>query len=305
MMSIEGLTGWLSRAHSLYKHGVDPMELPEKEKLHPPSVHWEMALSFVDMDEDQHISIAEASILGMASLVDWVDINDDGLMSGEEWSQVFQYVMEDAQKGRKVCSGIEVITATSGKLDVRMPLDADASCGWLIMPKWFYAPKKSLEATSNEGYVRKQMKNLPHTATALLRRHAHSRRFLATASSVNFSRVQAARSQTDHGSPFSRGPRRRLLQMDCAAGEVRNVDSDTCMQCPVGQFSSAGDTICSDCAPGKCKCQQRARVSGIERHERADNGLCAGFGCQVVVSLIEEWTKALRGCKAESLPECQ
>ena len=134
---------------------------------------------------------------------------------------------------------------------------------------------------------------------------AHSRRFLATASSVNFSRVQAARSQTDHGSPFSRGPRRRLLQMDCAAGEVRNVDSDTCMQCPVGQFSSAGDTICSDCAPGKCKCQQRARVSGIERHERADNGLCAGFGCQVVVSLIKEWTKALRGCKAESLPECQ
>jgi hypothetical protein len=250
------------------------------------------------------------------------------------------------------------------------------------MPKWFYAPKKSLEATSNEGYVRKQMKNLPHTATALLRRHEesltkirrqrrmrhglpshdentngevgtavreytnymsraatslfrrhghsilkiltprHMRRrlltndqdtppdgprslFLATASSVNFSRVQAARSQTDHGSPFSRGPRRRLLQMDCAAGEVRNVDSDTCMQCPVGQFSSAGDTICSDCAPGKCKCQQRARVSGIERHERADNGLCAGFGCQVVVSLIKEWTKALRGCKAESLPECQ
>ena len=67
---------------------------------------------------------------------------------------------------------------------------------------------------------------------------ARSRRFLATASSVNFSRVQAARSQTDHGSPFSRGPRRRLLQLDCAAGSIPNESGGSCILCQPGMHKA-------------------------------------------------------------------
>ena len=89
--------------------------------------------------------------------------------------------MEDIIKGRTVCKGIELITETSGSLDVRMPLTDKASCGWLIMPKWFYAGipnpgAKGQQSTSQththtDAKMREYTKSMPQAATALFRRH--------------------------------------------------------------------------------------------------------------------------------------
>jgi hypothetical protein len=87
--------------------------------------------------------------------------------------QVFKYILEDAMKGRGACKGIDIITETSGSLDVRMPLTDKAACGWLIMPKWFYAgtPMARDQQSTSDAKMRKYTNRLPHAATALFHRH--------------------------------------------------------------------------------------------------------------------------------------
>ena len=55
---------------------------------------------------------------------------------------MYQTVVEDRQTGKFVCDGLEVIDATSGKIDIRAPMGVSGvACGWLIMPWWFYGGK--------------------------------------------------------------------------------------------------------------------------------------------------------------------
>jgi len=45
--------------------------------------------------------------------------------------------LQDGQKGKFVCNGLEILDATHGKIDSRFPMGvAGSACGWLIMPSY-------------------------------------------------------------------------------------------------------------------------------------------------------------------------
>jgi len=45
--------------------------------------------------------------------------------------------LQDGQKGKFVCNGLQILDATHGKIDSRFPMGvAGSACGWLIMPSY-------------------------------------------------------------------------------------------------------------------------------------------------------------------------
>lgn len=168
--SVEWLAKYLDDMNNLFRNGIAPEDAPEDADFFKGV--WEVMMGMADMDEDEKLSLEESYLVLTDGLFNWLDVDDDKFVTWEEFSKVAKIIVEDAMKGRTVCKGIDIITETSGTLDVRMPLDDKAACGWLIMPKWFYAGAPGAPVTTDSStQVRKFTKSLPHAATALLRRH--------------------------------------------------------------------------------------------------------------------------------------
>jgi len=148
-------------------------------------------ISWADLDEDGKMNMIEGAVVGFSAdehnLFFWLDTNSDGFVTFEEAFAIYETIIQDGQRGKYVCDGLEIIDATSGKLDVRAPMGVGgAACGWLIMPSWFYASKDDAPGASDAGtsekskdtswyQVRSARRSLPRAATASLRSKAHRR----------------------------------------------------------------------------------------------------------------------------------
>lgn len=135
--SVEWLAEYLDNMNNFFRNGIAPEDAPEDADFFKGV--WEVMMGMADMVEDEKLSLEESYLVLTDGLFNWLDVDDDEFVTWEEFSKVAKIIVEDAMKGRTVCKGIDIITETSGTLDVRMPLDDKAACGWLIMPKWFYA----------------------------------------------------------------------------------------------------------------------------------------------------------------------
>jgi hypothetical protein len=167
--------------------GADPLYWPAKAEKEVV----QKLMSWADLDEDGKMNMIEGAVVGFSAdehnLFFWLDTNSDGFVTSEEAFAIYETIIQDGQRGKYVCDGLEIIDATSGKLDVRAPMGVGgAACGWLIMPSWFYASKddapdapaagtseKSKDTSSYQ--VRSARRSLPRAATASLRSKAHRR----------------------------------------------------------------------------------------------------------------------------------
>jgi len=186
-LTLEGLAGWFADMDDMYAGGTDPMEWPEKPDEN--EVRW--AIDMFDADGDGKLSRAEGYTLGLSmthnDLFSWMDMDEDGFLTYDEGWSVYKTVVEDGQKGKFVCDGLEVIDATSGKIDIRAPMGVSgAACGWLIMPSWFYGRKGpammdmggmdmgGMDMGEDKGEYSLRRK-LPRVAHAAMRSKSHRR----------------------------------------------------------------------------------------------------------------------------------
>ena len=57
-------------------------------------------------------------------------MNSDGFVSKDEMFTVYERIIDDGNKGKFVCNGLEIIDATNGKIDVRAPMGVEGdACG--------------------------------------------------------------------------------------------------------------------------------------------------------------------------------
>jgi len=173
----------LTGADLFYAGGADPLSWPEKaERKHVDDI-----MAWADLDNDDKMNMIEAAVVGFSgdenNLFTWLDMNSDGFVTFDEGFGIYETIIEDGQMGKYVCDGLEIIDATSGKLDVRAPMGVGGNaCGWLIMPSWFYASKEAPEhqevsspKDTSSYTVRSARTVLPRAATASLRSKAHRR----------------------------------------------------------------------------------------------------------------------------------
>jgi hypothetical protein len=138
------LAQWLTEIDYLFAGGKDKETWEDKAVR--SYVNW--TVDFADADGDGKLSRAEGYIVGLSrastNLFQWLDMNSDGFVSKDEMFTVYESIIDDGNKGKFVCNGLEIIDATNGKIDVRAPMGVEGdACGWLILPSWFYKDVKS------------------------------------------------------------------------------------------------------------------------------------------------------------------
>lgn len=188
-ITVKSLVEWLTGMDHLFAGGMDELDWPEKADKANMDFFFGV---FEDDYDPSTMTLPEAFTRGIAGTADdlfgWFDINDDGYVTKDEAMSVYETVVEDGQKGRFVCDGLEVIDATSGKIDVRAPMGVDShyACGFLVLPSWYYAklpgapssstPAEGKQETGPEGMSYRR--RLPRVAMASMRskagkQHAH------------------------------------------------------------------------------------------------------------------------------------
>jgi hypothetical protein len=150
-VTLERMAQFLADTNFLFAGGSD-LESWEAE-ADTKYVDW--AIKMADADGDGKLSKTEGFILALSSdkndLFKWLDTNSDGYATKEEIFSTYNTIIDDGNKGKFVCNGLEIIDATHGKIDVRAPMGTDGvACGWLIMPSWFYAETVGGIATESE-----------------------------------------------------------------------------------------------------------------------------------------------------------
>jgi hypothetical protein len=102
--------------------GADPLSWPEKAEKEFAMQIFEWA----DLDNDNKMNMIEGAVVGFSgeqnNLFTWLDTNSDGFVTFEEGFAIYETIIEDGQMGKYVCDGLDIIDATSGKLDVRAPM---------------------------------------------------------------------------------------------------------------------------------------------------------------------------------------
>jgi hypothetical protein len=178
-LDIVHLTSFFAGLDDLYAGGIDKMQFPEKAER-----YWvEFVFSMGDADGDEKLNWVEGFSVGLSGfehdLFHWLDMNDDGKVTMDEAYGIYETIVEDGQKGKFVCDGLEIIDATHGKIDVRAPMGTQGvACGWLIMPSWFYKANHTdhgmgqVDSEHGDG-PNKLRRKLPRAAAASMRSKAH------------------------------------------------------------------------------------------------------------------------------------
>lgn len=184
-ITLMNVASFLDGMDHLFAGGTDELDWPEFADK--KNVDFFFGAYDDDTDPDT-LTLPEAYARGIAGgandLFGWFDINDDGYVTKDEAMSVYDTVVEDGQKGRFVCDGLEVIDATSGKIDVRAPMGVDShyACGWLVLPSWYYAKLPGADQHLHEATEKmekgggdeamKYRRKLPRVAMASMRSKA-------------------------------------------------------------------------------------------------------------------------------------